>query len=111
MYQPPEPSGVGRCLRCESCIEECEQVGGICYECQPAEAGEQPAFPVQASDYGGHGTCFGLTTRDYFAAKALAAMIGQPHKEPENCGGKAVPKLAAWAYEYADAMLAARVKP
>ncbi|MGR3991629.1 hypothetical protein [Pseudomonas sp. 1121_17] len=111
MYQPPEPSGVGRCLRCASCIEESEQVGGICYECQPAEQGKEPAFPVQASDYGGHGSSFGLTIRDYFAAKALAAIIGHPNKEPENCGRKAVPRLAAWAYEYADAMLAARVKP
>ncbi|MEN7526971.1 hypothetical protein [Cupriavidus sp. DL-D2] len=50
----------------------------------------------------------GMTLRDYFAAKALAAMISQPHKAPENCGKKAVPRLAQFAYEYADAMLAAR---
>ena len=50
----------------------------------------------------------GLTMRDYFAAKALAALIGYPTKDGENCGAKAVPKLAKWAYEYADAMLEAR---
>ncbi|MDU9391899.1 hypothetical protein [Pseudomonas sp. zfem002] len=75
-----------------------------------------PAFPAPeaAKTLFGEGQAdrfMGMELRDYFAAKALAAMIGQPHKEPENCGGKAVPKLAAWAYEYADAMLAARVKP
>ncbi|MFP3624390.1 hypothetical protein, partial [Burkholderia sp. SIMBA_051] len=75
MYQPPEPFGVGRCLRCASCIEESEQVGGICYDCQPAAQGEQPAFPVQASEYGGHGTCIGLTTRDYFAVKAMSGYL------------------------------------
>lgn len=113
MFQPPEPSGVGRCLRCASCIEESEQVGGICYDCQPAEAGEQPAFPVQASDYGGHGTCSGLTIRDYFAAKSLptawAAFDGGYFDAGEwesiNRG------VAECAYQMADAMLAARVKP
>jgi hypothetical protein len=49
-----------------------------------------------------------LDLRDYFAAKALAALIGFPTKDGENCGAKAVPKLAKWAYEYADAMLEAR---
>ncbi|MEW9840541.1 hypothetical protein [Pseudomonas juntendi] len=108
MYQPPEPSGVGRCLRCASCIEESEQVGGICYDCQPAEAGEQPAFPVQASDYGGHGTCFGLTIRDYFAAHAPVV--------PDDFGwaiGETdlVQRMTRWRYAYADSMLAARVNP
>lgn len=107
MYQPPEPSGVGRCLRCASCIEESEQVGGICYECQPAEQGEQPAFPVQASDYGGHGTCFGLTIRDYFAAKAMQAIVIGNNADECTMGAG----CAADAYALADSMLAARVKP
>lgn len=106
MYQPPEPSAVGRCLRCASCIEESDQVGGICYECQPAEAGEQPAFPVQASDYGGHGTCFGLTIRDYFAAKALQGMCAD-----SSTAGTKAKDLCEECYQLADAMLAARVKP
>ena len=53
-------------------------------------------------------TLGGLSVRDYFAAKVLAALIGYPNKNGENCGAKAVPKLAGWAYEYADAMLRAR---
>lgn len=50
----------------------------------------------------------GLTVRDYFAAKALAALINHPNKDGENCGAKAVPTLAKFAYEYADAMIRAR---
>lgn len=111
MYQPPEPSGVGRCLRCNSFVEESEQIAGFCYECQPAEAGDQPAFPVQASDYGGHGTCFGLTIRDYFAAKALQGLIstaGAPFLlGMAGCENE----TASTAYKLADAMLAARVRP
>ncbi|MCY1190280.1 hypothetical protein D9M71_405950 [compost metagenome] len=116
MYQPPEPSGVGRCLRCASCIEESEQVGGICYECQPAEAGEQPVFPVQASEYGGHGTCFGLTTRDYFAAKAMNGYLANAWQAKEldetgDSSGEQMRIVAEISYAMADAMLAARVKP
>lgn len=113
MHQPPEPSGVGRCLRCASCIEESEQVGGICFECQPATQGEQPAFPVQASEYGGHGTCFGLTIRDYFAAKALQGVLSFPgNLQADSWHDHAQPdQVAQQAYAYADAMLAARVKP
>lgn len=117
MYQPPEPSGVGRCVRCASCIEESEQVGGICYDCQPAAQGEQPAFPVQASDNGGHGTSFGLTIRDYFAAKALPSFLNLVPTEVWNQGlgmeGKtdSARMAADAAYRAADAMLAARVTP
>ncbi|ASN67989.1 hypothetical protein 9F7_69 [uncultured Caudovirales phage] len=115
MYQPPEPSDVGRCLRCSSCIGESEQVGGICYDCQPAEQGSQPAFPVQASDYGGHGTCFGLTVRDYFAAKAMNGYLANPWqaKELDDTGdssGEQMRIVAEISYAMADAMLAARVK-
>ncbi|MFC0666208.1 hypothetical protein ACFSKY_22500 [Azotobacter chroococcum] len=48
------------------------------------------------------------TLRDKFAAKALAALINHPNKDGENRGAKAVPILAKFAYEYADAMLEAR---
>lgn len=68
--------------------------------------GEQPAFPVAASEYGGHGTCFGLTIRDYFAAKALQGICAHP-----DTRGRQVNEVAQVAYELADAMLAARVKP
>lgn len=42
--------------------------------------------------------CFGMTLRDYFAAKALPECIGWG--EPDE--------ICAKAYEYADAMLKAR---
>lgn len=126
MYQPPEPSGVGRCLRCASSIEESEQLGGICYGCQPAEAGDQPAFPVQASEYGGHGAAFGMTLRDYFAAHTAEVSDEIGIQYAEKIVGRKMPDFAAlpldnaafWAeyraimrYIEADAMLAARVKP
>ncbi len=52
----------------------------------------------------------GMSLRDYFAAKALEALILK-EKDYANRGRDAVPKLAVWAYEYADAMLAERDKP
>ena len=51
----------------------------------------------------------GITKRDYFAAKALEALILKD-KDDTNRGLSAVPKMAQWAYEYADAMLAERNK-
>ncbi|MFJ2526242.1 hypothetical protein ACIOWB_24260 [Pseudomonas capeferrum] len=68
--------------------------------------GENPAFPVAASEYGGHGTFFGLTIRDHFAAKALQGICAHP-----DTWGRQVNEVAQVAYELADAMLAARVKP
>jgi len=50
----------------------------------------------------------GITARDYFAAKALAAIVGNENKSYENCGKPGVKKIANWAYEFADAMLEAR---
>ena len=64
-----------------------------------------PAFPQKeplASD------CHGMTLRDYFAAKALAAMLANPDKEGANRGNNGVDLFAGYAYEYADAMLKAR---
>ena len=68
----------------------------------------EPAFPNigACSDHQFNG----MTLRDYFAAKALAALINHPHKDHANCGAKAVPILAVMAYQYADAMLAERAK-
>jgi len=57
-----------------------------------------PAFP-----WGEHGTHLGgMTLRDYFAAKAMAAIISDPQwmGGPKNC--------SEWAYKYADAMIEAR---
>lgn len=56
------------------------------------------AFPV--ADQGTHG-CYGMTLRDYFAAKAMAAFL-------VGADGWINDVLAAEAYAVADAMLAAR---
>lgn len=48
----------------------------------------------------------GMTLRDYFAATALTGIIAS-HTDSEICLPKE-DKAAKWAYEYADAMLAAR---
>jgi hypothetical protein len=71
----------------------------------------EPAFPLDELNHVTGHICaqhFGLTVRDYFAAKALGALIGHQGKDPANCGKKAVPTLARYAYEYADEMLKAR---
>lgn len=70
-----------------------------------------PAFPF--TEHNANGTIYNeapgaVTLRDYFAAKALAALIANTDKEDKTRGKKAVPILAAYAYEYADAMLASR---
>lgn len=69
-----------------------------------------PAFPYE--EHNGDGTIyndhFGMTLRDYFAAKALAALIANPCKDDVKRGAAGVPILAGYAYEYADAMIAAR---
>ncbi len=65
-----------------------------------------PAFPQSgvctpeinswdSEDFGGRG----LTVRDYFAAKAMQAMIAA--HEPQGA-------IPGWAYEMADEMLSAR---
>ncbi|MBP0948909.1 hypothetical protein JTA33_00405 [Pseudomonas sp. 20GA0080] len=62
------------------------------------------AFPTPASEYGGHGTAFGMTLRDYFAAKAMQAIIEGNGADECSLGLGA----AKDAYAVADAMLAAR---
>ncbi|WP_260767507.1 hypothetical protein [Klebsiella aerogenes] len=56
-----------------------------------------PAFPVPATEY--HGMDEGMTLRDYFAAKAMQAMIVA--HEPDGA-------IPGWAYGMADEMLKAR---
>jgi hypothetical protein len=58
-----------------------------------------PAFPVA---YGG-GRIEGMTLRDYFAAKAMQAIIGDP-KSKESTPAF----VSEWAWKHADAMLKAR---
>ncbi|WP_060495477.1 MULTISPECIES: hypothetical protein [Pseudomonas] len=78
--------------------------------------GEQSVFPVQASEYGGHGTCFGLTILDYFAVQAMNGYLANAWqaKELDDTGdssGEQMRIVAEISYAMARAMLAARVKP
>jgi hypothetical protein len=59
-----------------------------------------PAFPI-FPDYGNHAD--GMSLRDYFAAKALQGMLADPNS---TAGHRQ--DFAEKAYQYADAMLAAR---
>lgn len=102
-FQPPDPERFGSCLKCNSLIEDSEQSDGVCFECQAVDA-KEPAFPVGANEYGGHGTCFGITVRDYFAAKAMQGICSHV----DTWGLIRNEKIAAVSYELADAMLAAR---
>jgi hypothetical protein len=68
-----------------------------------------PAFPRPASEahqHGMHAPQEGMTLRDYFAAKAMQAIIGREDNRftttLEFVGGK--------AYQYADAMMKARTE-
>lgn len=103
-FQPPDPERFGSCLKCNSLVEESEQSGGICFECHAVDAGKEPAFPVGANEYGGHGTCYGITVRDYLAAKAMQGICAHV----DTWGLSSNTKIAAASYELADAMLAAR---
>lgn len=51
----------------------------------------------------------GLSIRDHFAGLALVALISHPNKDGDKRGKHGVPVLAGFAYEYADAMLRARL--
>lgn len=80
-----------------------------------------PAFPVAMdADNPGY-TEFGMTLRDYFAAKAMVAILSLPQRNhlafviDESKPGEINtqldgPRLAKNAYIVADAMLAARQK-
>ena len=57
-----------------------------------------PAFPVETKDY----VQLGMTLRDYMAAKSIG--ITAPNKTPAYDDKT----IARYAYEMADAMLAAR---
>ena len=59
------------------------------------------AFPLNCGSY----QYSGMTLRDYFAAKAMQAMLYKEGEPPNE-------DVAAWSYQVADAMIAAReVKP
>lgn len=62
-----------------------------------------PAFPNEG--FNGWGEPFqGMTLRDYFAAKAMQALITAPNVRPMIEDGE----VSRWAYKMADAMLKAR---
>jgi hypothetical protein len=77
-----------------------------------------PAYPCQELDGQGMprmGMEFGLSMRDVFAMHALQGMLAAPEKmqasyiELAACTGKQVADvIAICAFQYADAMLAAR---
>lgn len=81
-----------------------------------------PAFPVPEYVYDSHAglrqvsDAIGMTLRDYFAAKAMAAMIAEPmwHEGTKPVfsrhgnGGGELEGFATASYAMADAMLAAR---
>ena len=63
-----------------------------------------PAYPVKYQDgTGGYEQADGISIRDYFAAAALQGMLAYPIP-----GNPKPDVIAEWAYEAADAMLAAR---
>lgn len=63
-----------------------------------------PAFPTPGGD--DYHPLPGMTLRDYFAAKAMQALIN-PNGEPLD----RLTEVPEYAYEIADAMLAARSQP
>lgn len=63
---------------------------------------DSPAFPIVHPD--GKGVqYFGMTLRDYFAAKAMQGLLAAQAKAPHE-------RRAEFAYEMADAMLQERAK-
>jgi hypothetical protein len=77
-----------------------------------------PAFPVNTANEGQAGACYpayGLSMRDYFAAKAMQGLMANPGGPVQQSGmsGWAFTNcnkndVAALAYVIADAMLKAR---
>ncbi|HBW9435786.1 TPA: hypothetical protein MFP15_08735 [Klebsiella pneumoniae] len=70
------------------------------------------AFPRQQWEYDGQNNVLqyqeeGMTLRDYFAAKAMQAMISNPSIIDNDSDG-AVNYAASASYKFADAMLKAR---
>jgi hypothetical protein len=82
----------------------------------------QPAFPRPASEFTANGTCpdgndplhdqTGISTRDYFAAKAMQGMMIEFAKQgyPENDNCSELKWVVKAAYLIADAMLIEREK-
>lgn len=75
------------------------------------ESGEG-AFPLGANEYGGHGSQFGMTLRDYFAAQAVIGLqsVYWDTADKYDTGEQLVECMAQTAYEIADQMLKERTK-
>lgn len=68
-----------------------------------------PAFPTKNEHYPNGEIEYGqkgMDLRDYFAAKAMAALLSHP----EGVADWANEQLTEWAYQIADAMMEARKK-
>ena len=61
------------------------------------------AFPLHPESYDEE--CFGMTLRDYFAAKAMQALLRQ---YPDHLMNSPASEVASDAYSLADAMMKAR---
>ena len=66
-----------------------------------------PAFPMAMPTAAGTGVVYGMTLRDYFAAKAMQAIVNRD-RDDSAYGSDMMKGRSVLAYEYADAMLAAR---
>lgn len=62
-----------------------------------------PAFPFEGGMNNNHQPNYGMTLRDYFAAKAMQSMLSTGEIQDGT-------KVADAAYFYADAMIAGRAK-
>lgn len=72
---------------------------------------QDPAFPLNELNQTTGDICaqhFGMTLRDYFAAKALQGMLAHPECDYTPMTAQAQAQAAADAYAMAAAMLAAR---
>lgn len=67
----------------------------------------EPAFPTNESNYEKIWSSTGMTLRDYFAAKAMQAMISNQSIIDSDSDG-AVNFAASASYKFSDAMLKAR---
>ena len=65
-----------------------------------------PSGPGSATTPHQQGAYEGMTLRDYFAAKAMQALMDEWVSNPDSFDS--IEQLAEAAYEYADAMLAER---
>jgi hypothetical protein len=65
-----------------------------------------PVHPQETTNADGSvSKWYGINLRDYFAAAAMQGLIASPREWVDEITSE---RIAAWAYEQADAMLAAR---